>query len=640
MANKSVQEWMALAQQESEQVRIACNQECPPEVLLWLAKNMVNHWYSGIFTNPSLPAEAIEHLLINSDSSYEKTHLFDLPNFKSEFIQIAVNDSSEYVRSAAAERAPAEFLERLAADKDGYVRAAVARNPNAPLELLLKLLHDREESVVCAVLEGSREYLLDSNPNVPPQIWEEFFKKKSTNSEVIDLIVMQNVPAEFIHEAREWVAIERQFNFLENIFMPKEWIDEFLKEEKIDQEYLLSRIVGHGYMKDEYLPLVINSKNQQLREQLARKRGISKEVQKSLVKDKSARVREALAQNPDADPEILLALVNDKSVSVLQALQSQTYYDAGFSNSTQKFTGREKVWEAVSTTAEKVKATSKTKSVEGRSEALQSEIIDRTRYEELLQDKSIGIHVSATLRAAELGLISFKDAASFIDKNAPSSTAPKNRWVEARMRAFESEGKEEYLDLVLELRGDQVLAEKLDKSHEVFTSEQILKISKAHLPMSNWLIGTKTELTAEILDELAETPSYSWEIYGSYNEEPEFGAWLTETNNGFRISYYPQALAAKHPKTRIETLEKLKKSRSKFVRGVLLERPDFVTPDDLKKAAKDKDPYLRGLVAAHEKVSREILEVLAGDADVEVRNLAASNPLATPEIKAIAALLA
>jgi hypothetical protein len=48
---------------------------------------------------------------------------------------------------------------------------------------------------------------------------------------------------------------------------------------------------------------------------------------------------------------------------------------------------------------------------------------------------------------------------------------------------------------------------------------------------------------------------------------------------------------------------------------------------------------LRGLAAAHEKVTREILEVLAGDADGEVRNLAASNPLATPEIKAIAALL-
>ena len=232
-----------------------------------------------------------------------------------------------------------------------------------------------------------------------------------------------------------------------------------------------------------------------------------------------------------------------------------------------------------------------------------------------------------------------RSVASFVEKNAPSSTAPKNRWVEARMRAFEAEGKDEYLDLVLELRGDQVIAEKIDSSPGIFTPEQILKISQAHLPFTNWFIGTKVELTSDILDELAETPSYSYEVYGSYDDEPEFGAWLTETNNGFRISYYPQALAAKHPKTRMETLEKLKKSRSKFVRGVLLERPDFVTPEDLKKAAKDKDPYVRGLVAAHEKVPLEILEVLAGDADVEVRNLAASNPLATPEIKAIAALL-
>ena len=628
---------MELAQQESEQVQLARDPACPPEVLLWLAKNMANPNYSGIFENPTLPAEAIEHLLINSDSPFQKIDLLGLPNFRYEFISIAIKDSSEYLRAAAAERAPAEFLNHLAEDPEPEVRRAVARNPNTPLELRLKLLHDKHSDVICGVLEGTREYLLDPNPQVAPEIWEEILKTKPKNSEV-EIKVAENVPAEFIKKAREWVSVERSHLFLRNVFMPKEWVDEFLQEAKIDQELLLPLIVGHGYMKDEYIPLVVNSKNQQLREQLARKRGLSKEIQKSLVKDKSARVREGLAQNPDADPEILLMLVNDKSVSVLDALQKKTYWDFQ-SGTSETYVGREKIWEAVIQSANKVKTASKTKSVEGRSQALQSEIIDKKRYEELLQDKSIGIQVSATLRAAELGLISFKDAASFVEKNAPSSTAPKNRWVEARMNEFEAEGKDEYLDLVLELRGDQVIAGKIDVTPGIFTPEQILKISKAHLPVTNWYIGTKVELTSDILDELAETPSYSYEVYGSYDDEPEFGAWLTETNNGFRISYYPQALAAKHPKTRMETLEKLKKSRSKFVRGVLLERPDFVTPDDLKKAAKDKDPYVRGLVAAHEKVPLEILEVLAGDADVEVRNLAASNPLATPEIKTIAALL-
>jgi hypothetical protein len=98
-------------------------------------------------------------------------------------------------------------------------------------------------------------------------------------------------------------------------------------------------------------------------------------------------------------------------------------------------------------------------------------------------------------------------------------------------------------------------------------------------------------------------------------------------------------LAANHPKTRRETLEKLKKSRSKYVRGVIFLRKDVTTADDVKTAAKDKDGYVRALVAQHELVTLPILEKFATDKDPEVRKLACAHKLATPEMKAAAALL-
>ncbi len=638
MSNSSVAPWMAKAQDPEQQERLAADPNCPPEVLLWLAQNMENPPYSGIFENPSLPAEAIEYLLKHSDADYKKGELMDLPNFQESFMDMLVVHKEECVRFDAAKRATPKYLAQLAKDPDWGVRRGVAVNPNTPVEILLELIHDKHSDVVRGVIDGPKYYGSADHVHMYPEIWDELLSAKPINSDV-EKKVAESVPAEFIHRAKNWVSVKYAHHFLKNIFMPKEWVDEFLNEPKLSHDILLPLIVGHGFMKDEYIPLIIKSKDQNLREHLANQRGLSKEAQRALTKDKSARVREALAVNPDADPEILMDLVNDKSVSVLTALTKPNYWDYEVGQLV-PYSGREQIYEAVKKSSAKVKQESKTKTVEGRSEALQSEVIDLERYQELLGDKSIGIQVAATLRAAELGLISFVEAATFITKNSPSSTAPKNRWIEARMGAFESQGNAEYLDLVLELRGDQVLADKIHSAPEAFTPELVLKISKAHLPITNWTIILRYDLTPELLDELAETPSWSYETYGASPTSLEFGQWKTETTSGYRVVSYPQAVVAMHPLSRSETLEKLKKSRSQYVRGVLLNRPDFATPEDFKKAAKDKDSYVRCIVAAHEKVPLEILEILAGDKDDQVRNLAAANPLATPEIKAIAALLA
>ena len=342
--------------------------------------------------------------------------------------------------------------------------------------------------------------------------------------------------------------------------------------------------------------------------------------------------------NPSSDPDLLMGLLNDKSVTVLSALQHQEYWDRD-SSSQKKYKGREKLIAAASGSAKTLESKVKVKSVAGRSDALQDENLNKAQYEELMKDKSIGIQTSATLRAAELGIISFKEAGTFVAKHAPQTTAPKNRWVEARMEQFTKDKNEAYLDLVIELQGDQILALLFMQDKVPLTSAQVSKIAKAHLPITNWNLAKKIELTPDLLDELAETPSFSYDTFGEREEKLEFGQWAGETTSGYRVASYPQALAANHPKTRRETLEKLKKSRSKYVRGVIFLRKDVTTADDLKIAAKDKDGYVRALVAQHELVTLPILEKFASDKDPEVRKLACSHKLATPEMKAAAALL-
>ena len=64
----------------------------------------------------------------------------------------SADNSAEHV--ARNPNAPADLLEKLAEDESLYVRAAVARNPNAPVYLLEKLADDESWEVRCHVAES------------------------------------------------------------------------------------------------------------------------------------------------------------------------------------------------------------------------------------------------------------------------------------------------------------------------------------------------------------------------------------------------------------------------------------------------------------------------------------------------------
>jgi hypothetical protein len=631
--------------------------ECPSELLTKAKSVMPKKFHYSFLDNPAMPQAWIDEFI--DDELFARKELLALRiiqqgwlqekyrafveerifasnhrhnfaqslNLPIEILERLASDSNETVRTAVADNpnTPKESLERLAKDGDEFVRRSVASNPNTPKEVLRSFAKDGEVMVIAAMAE---------NPNVPPDLLDSF---ASNPSETVRGAIAANflAPPEileiFLDDKSDYVRAQlaRNPNISANA------VEKLISD---PHEWVRVALIARENLSIDVLKLFAKDKVNNHREILARKANLPVEIQEILVKDKSALVRAALAANPSADVDVLMKLLDDKSRSVIDALKNEMIWKDG---SYIRYEGREKLWTSAKESSKKVEAESKKKTVAGRSESLQTEVFDQARYEELMQDKAIGLQTSATLRAAELGIITFKEAASFVEKHAPQTTAPKNRWVEARMSQFQNEKNDAYLDLVIELRGDEVLALLFNEKEIPLTDQQIMKIAKARLPITNWQLGKKLELNEDLLDELAETASWSFEIYGRSDESLglEFGQWEGETTSGYRIASYPQALAANHPKTRKETLEKLKKSRSKFVRGVILQREDFTNTEDVKKAAKDKDAHVRQIVASHPLVTLETLEKLANDKDPEVRKAAIAHPLATPEMKAAAALL-
>jgi len=629
--------------------------ECPKELLAKAREVFSKNLHYLFLDNPDMPREWLDEFIADQRFVQQEFIAFSiikhgwLEEKYRNFVEERVNASNHAFKFAALENTPINILEKLAKDSKNTVREAVAGNHSTPSTTLTLLAKDREIFVrrnVASNPNTSREVLAElakddatlviaalvENPNAPKDLLD---KLASDSSETVRGAIAANYAApreileRFINDVSDFVRSQLAKN-------PQISSDSVTKLAADPHVWVRTSIISRSDLSLELMKFFTKDKVNDNREMLARRANLPREIQEILLKDKSALVRAALVLNPSADPELLMQLLNDKSRTVIDALKTEAVWKNG---EYVRYKNREKLWAAAQSSSKQIDVESKKKTVTGRSESLQSEIFDKARYEELMKDKAIGIRASATLRAAELGIITFKEAASFIDKHAPSTTAPKNRWVEARINQFQTEKNEAFLDLVLELRGDEVLALLFNENENPLSSEQILKVAKARLPITNWRISKTVDLSEDLLDELAETPSWSYEIYGNFEGDLEFGQWDGETTSGYRIASYPQAIAANHPKTRRETLEKLKKSRSKFVRGVILQRQDITTAEDVKKAAKDKDAHVRQIVAAHPLVTLETLEKLASDKDPEVRKAAVAHSLATPEMKAAAALL-
>ena len=597
-----------------------------------------NYPFQGRYSSQrcDLPPEAlIEIYRLRPGLGMDMSYIWNLP---SEVLLVLANDSDSDVRLGVArhENTSTSALEILAKDKDSHIRGYVATHPNSNSTIFDILIEDKDTEVVLQLLVHEklesrhwRQIFSD------PVLFEAAFNEEYPNPSIF----VVNIPEDLIAEVKDKLPSERRHHLLSSLYFPEEWIAEFVEDPKIDKSELGRRLIHRNQMRKSDVPKFLKGTDIEVRTKIAEMSELESSVQEILVKDKSATVREALARNPAADPEVLMKLLGDKAVGVMDSLKRDTYYDRNNGFKETKYVGREALIAAATGNAKVLKEKKKSTSVQGRIEQLLEWEISQSDFEELLADKSIGVKTAANMRAAERGLITFKEAVSFIEKFAPQTSQAKNQWLEFRMEEYRKTKSEVYLDLIISLKGDEQLSRLIEDKEFAVDKDQFMKILKAHLPLTNWIIATTRELNAEILDEIALTPSWSYDLFGQASGDLIFGQWEVQTTHGYRIASHPQAIAARHPLTRPETLVKLKSAKSKYVRGVILERPEFSTPEDLAKAAKDKDAYVRSLVAAHERVDLQILEKLASDRDPEVRKCAVANPKSTPEMKAAAALI-
>ena len=105
----------------SGRASVAMNPECPPELLLKLAKDEKWEIRYRVALNPSATSDILNSLL---SGSYEKGYE-DLAEFIEATVALHKNTSSS-------------TLEKLASSENEVIRTAVACNPNAPSEIVQK----------------------------------------------------------------------------------------------------------------------------------------------------------------------------------------------------------------------------------------------------------------------------------------------------------------------------------------------------------------------------------------------------------------------------------------------------------------------------------------------------------------------
>ena len=159
-SSTSPKELEKLAQDESEWVRrnVAVNEKTPVSVLEKLAEDKDESVRSSVAENTNTPASVLEKLV---DDFIKAGNLnFAKTGYRRRLEHVSSGKELNCVVDNVAlnVNTPVPLLEKLAEDKDSFVRVCVAKNPNTPAPTLEKLVKDKDEYV--------RKFA-KNNPNFP-----------------------------------------------------------------------------------------------------------------------------------------------------------------------------------------------------------------------------------------------------------------------------------------------------------------------------------------------------------------------------------------------------------------------------------------------------------------------------------------
>jgi hypothetical protein len=137
-----------------------------PEVFTMMLPDLKNSKIIRLAVNPSTHPEILKKLLLADVTAKLKDDIREAvaknPNTPQKILVKLANDDDPWIREAVAKNPslPTEVLLKLANDSDEDVKTEIAHNPNTPPEALVKLANDDEYSVRAGVAK---------NPNTPPE---------------------------------------------------------------------------------------------------------------------------------------------------------------------------------------------------------------------------------------------------------------------------------------------------------------------------------------------------------------------------------------------------------------------------------------------------------------------------------------
>jgi len=473
-----------------------------------------------------------------------------------------------------------DALLALAHDSDDFARMHLASDTQAPATVLRVLSEDANAYVRARVAE---------NPNTPPELLAamaqdpgEIVQKAvaaNPNTPMATLLALAQYESSNIYESSHI----RQ-GLSANPRTPPDVLSGILAVEMEDQRFPWSWLT------------------------LARNPSTPSESLR-LLSTQEAEVRAAVAGNPSCPPDLLSTLARDKAKSVRTAVASNPSAPEDARSSA----------EAANSSAQ----SKKKPSVADRVDVIYKEHLDNEQLQVLLVDKAMGIRIAAAIRGAELGIITPEESARLLKKE------PQNNGARHTHARWSTTRDDTLLQVMLAGRFEEQLTSIAQDPDTPI--ELVRALFEAKIPGVAWFFATREGVTAEELDTLATAPSHSYPMWS----EPESLRPGEIYNDGF-VTCYPQVIVALHPLTRPETLKKMRKARSKYVRTALAQRPDL---EALPGLAKDKEPTVRVAVASQASAPLDILESLAMDPDIEVRAAVHANPSATDAARAAAALL-
>lgn len=202
---------------------------------------------------------------------------------------------------------PVHILEKLAGDKDGWVRRTVFQNPNTPT-WVFRLFHQYEAAI--------------KNPLTSAATLQEIVKREWEHTR-LGVARHRHTPADILAELASDKSWETRAAVAQNPSVPVEVLEQLAQDKRLGVRIAVAR---NPITPATLLVRLLQDKKLDLHRDIAKHPNVTSAILELLVRDADYYVRVAVIENPKTSVELLTHLANDKDDYVRKhvALNSRT----------------------------------------------------------------------------------------------------------------------------------------------------------------------------------------------------------------------------------------------------------------------------------------------------------------------------